>query len=708
MRRRAAALALALLAAAPAAAQEAASILADRVVVEGDVLTAQGSVAVTYGATRLTASAIRYDRAADAVTIAGPIRVEDGEGAVILADAAALDEDLEAGILTSARLVLDRQLQIAAAEIARAGGVSRLTRAVASSCHVCAGNPVPLWEIRARRVTYDEAERFLYFDRAQLRVAGQPVLFLPRLRLPGPGNDRARGFLVPRLRSTSLLGTGLVAPYFLPLGPQADLTFSPYLSPETRTLGLRYRQAFRRGALAIEGALTQDGLRDEGARGYAFAEGRFALPRGFALGFDLRAASDDAYLLDYGVSDEDRLASVVSVARARPGEYVETRLLAFQDLRGRDVAETSPRVQVGFLWDRRLATGLGTFDLALSGDGYLRDASREVDTAADRDAIPDGRDAMRLGARADWRGARVLPGGLVLAGTGGLAADRFEIGDDAAFPDRVTRVLPTLGAELRWPLRRAGRSGAVDLLEPALAVFWSPERPDRPPNEDSTRLELDAGNLLSASRFAGEDATERGARAALGLSWRRFGPAGWETGATLGRVLGTDDDDRLSEGAASDWLAAFDVDTGAGLRLGSRALVDDDLNLSAGEAVLAYAAGPVSLDAGYVWLAGATGLDGIARPRTNQLALDADWAITRRWSGSVALRYDLRDAQAQSGALGLVWRNECAEVDLSVSRRFEESASLDDETRFGLSVALLGFGGREAATGPSTCDPVFR
>ena len=711
--RRAVALAVALWA-APAAAQEAATLVADRVRVEAETLIAEGDVEVIQGGTRLTASSIRYERGDGSVTIEGPIRVDDGAGAVIVAEAGALDAELEAGILVGARLVLDRQLQIAAAEVARDGEVTRLTRAVASSCRVCAANPTPLWEIRAARVTLDDAERRLTFDRAQLRVAGVPVLYLPRLSLPGPGVERARGFLVPRLRSTSRLGTGLIAPYFVPLGPHADLTFGPYLSTRTRTLDLRYRQAFRRGAVELSGALTSDDIRGEEGRGYAFAEGAFALPRGFGLDFALRASSDETYLLDYGISDEDRLPSVVTVSRVRPDALSEARVLAFQDLRGRDVAATSPRFQTGFEWTRRIARAdLGVVTLGVSGDAYLRDSTLARDTAVDRDAIADGRDALRLGARAGWRGARVLPGGVEGAGLARLDADVFAVGDDDAFPREAARILPTLGAELRWPLRRAAPSGAVDVLEPLLLVAWSPDGPDRPPPEDSARAELDAANLGALSRFPGEDAVERGARASLALGWRRLDPAGWEVGATVGRVLRETADDRLApgtglDGTASDWLAAVDLDTGAGLSLGSRTLIGDDLDLSASEAVLLYEREGLSLDAGYVWLAATTGADGIARGRTSQVTLDADMALTRRWSGSAGLRYDFRTERAQTAGLGVTWRNDCAEVDLSVSRRFEDSSSLDPETRFGLSVALLGFGDREAGPGRSACEPRIR
>ena len=696
-----------------ASAQEAATLVADRIRVEPTgALVAEGDVVATLGETRLTAEAIRYDRDTDALTITGPIRVEDGAG-VVEAQAAALDADLEEGILTGARLVLDRQLQIAAAEIARAGDVSRLTRAVASSCQVCAANPVPLWEIRAARVTYDEAERLLYFDRAQFRIAGVPVLYLPRLRLPGPGNDRARGLLVPRLRSTSRLGTGVIAPYFVPLGPHRDLTLAPYLSPRTRTLQLRYRQAFRRGAVEVTGAATSDDIRGDDLRGYAFAEGAFALPRGFELGFDLRGASDDTYLLDYGVSDDDRLRSEIYATRARLREFVGVRLVGFQDLRGRGVASTAPNLQTAFVYDRRFLPGAGTLDLRASGDAYRRDSTRDVDTRVDRDSIADGRDAVRLGASADYRVARIAPGGVVLAGLARLDADTFEVADDAAFPDRVTRILPTLGAELRWPLRRVAAAGAVDVLEPLLAAAWSPEGPDMPPPEDSARVELDGANLLAVSRFPGEDAVERGARAGLGLSWRRFGAAGWTTGVTVGRVLRSDRDPRLAsgtglDGRASDWLAAVDLDTGAGLRFEARTLLGEDLDLTRSEAVLGYAGEGLSVDAGYVWLSAVEGPDGIARRDISQLVLDADVVLTRRWAGSAAVRYDFEAERAQTAGVGLTWRNECAELDLSVSRRFEDSSSLEPETRFGLSVALLGFGDREAARGRAACSPTYR
>ncbi len=120
------------------------------------------------------------------MTITGPIRMVDASGnTVILADSAALDRDLRNGILNGARLVLARELQLAANRIARQEGrYTVLDRVVASSCQICATNPTPLWEIRARRVTHDSLTRQLYFEHAQFRAMGVPLAWLPALRSP--------------------------------------------------------------------------------------------------------------------------------------------------------------------------------------------------------------------------------------------------------------------------------------------------------------------------------------------------------------------------------------------------------------------------------------------------------------------------------------------------------------------------------------------
>lgn len=113
----------------PVRAQEAqappapATLVADRIVANPDgTLIAEGAVEIFYDGRSLKAERLTYDRLADTLEITGPIQLSSGPGFVLIASQAELGTDLQEGILQSARLVLDRQVQIAAVEIQRVNG----------------------------------------------------------------------------------------------------------------------------------------------------------------------------------------------------------------------------------------------------------------------------------------------------------------------------------------------------------------------------------------------------------------------------------------------------------------------------------------------------------------------------------------------------------------------------------------------------------
>ena len=70
------------------------------------------------------------------------------------------------------------------------------------------------------------------------------------------------------------------------------------------------------------------------------------------------------------------------------------------------------------------------------------------------------------------------------------------------------------------------------------------------------------------------------------------------------------------------------------------------------------------------------------------------------WQARLSNRYDLEARRASNAGLGLMFRNECLLVDLSLSRRFTSSTSVRPTTDLSVSVELLGFGG-STAPGPS-------
>jgi LPS-assembly protein len=633
---------------------------------------------------------VRYERAGERLFIDGPITLSDGISTTVLADSAELDADLRNGVLLGAQMVLDQELQLAAPRIDRVDGrYVQLSRAVATSCRVCANNPTPLWEIRADRVIHDRETRKIHFEGAQFRLAGVPVGYLPRFRISDPTVERADGVLVPRLFTSTLLGAGVQVPYFLTFGEHADVQLIPWLSPDTSTLETRYRQRFRFGQLNARAAVSEDDLND-GLRAFLFADWYFLLPGEFVLDGDLELVSDPSYLSNYDFSDKDRLDSSIAVRRTNATEDIFLEFVAFRTLRGPEL-EFRDQVTARLL-EGRYEKALPTGDLG--GQAWLRLDTTALVRPSNRDVV--GRDVTRLGAEAAWRADAVTGGGLVAAVETGLASGLYLIRNDPNFEDTAIEGTPYAALELRWPFQRTD-GGTSQLLEPALFAAWSETLGDAVPNEDSTLIDFDEGNLLDLSRFPGRDRTETGLRAALGLRYALDTEAGSSLGATLGRVFwaenpGLDTPSAGLSGTVSDWLLSFSYDYRDSLRLISRSLIADEGDLSRSETRLDWQWPRFGLGTVYTYIEA----DPADRrfEATSEWTLDAGFRFNENWSSDVDWRYNATDAGFVDAELGLRYENECVRLDLSLSRNFASSATVTPSTEFGFAVAFGGFGDR--------------
>ncbi len=684
----------------------AATLLADRIDVAGDqTLTASGGVVVWHQGARLVADRIVVDGETGDLTIEGPIHLSrpnapDPEtDAILIADSAQLDSALQDGIVMGARLVLARELQLASTRLERRedGRISQLDNVVASSCQICATDPTPLWEIRARSIIHDADTRLITFDRPQLRALGVPLAYVPfRVTAPDPSVERRSGFLRPEIRTTSGLGFGVKLPYFQTLGDSADVTFTPYVSESrTRTLELRYRQAFTNGATEWNGAISRDDLREGETRGYLFGAAQFLLPRDYRLALQVQQASDRAYLLDYGITDADRLWSGVSVERVRRDKLFWGRVGNYETLREDEDNATSPAQVADAIWMRRMTPRL------IGGEALLEWSAHAHRRPSDLDVV--GRDVARASVGVDWRRNQILPGGVVAAALAGLDADLYRIAQDDRFDDIVTRVDPQVGVELRWPLA-GGAGGATHIVEPVVQVLYSPRGRDEDiPNEDSRLIEFDEGNLFSDNRFPGWDVRETGLRANIGATWTRIDPTGWSIGVTGGRVLRARDADNFAPdsplgGRSSDWLLAANFDSGRGLAVANRALFDDEARVSRNELRVGWLRPDLNLSAGYIWIDRDEDEGRVVN--ASELAANVGWQIADGWWGEAETRYDFAADRAQRAALRVAYRNECITLETGLSRRFSSSDLLRAETSFDLSVRLGGFGAQE--DGPGT------
>jgi LPS-assembly protein len=262
--------------------------------------------------------------------------------------------------------------------------------------------------------------------------------------------------------------------------------------------------------------------------------------------------------------------------------------------------------------------------------------------------------------------------------------------------------------ELRWPWARVDGAGGADVIEPVVQLVWSRPAPaNHVPNEDSTLVEFDEGNLFGFSRFAGADRREGGTRINAGLQWTRTTPDGWHVAGSVGRVIRLSGPAQFTAasglaGRRSDWLAALHMAGPQGTVFQGRAVFDDRLTLARGEFRLGLDRARYGLAAGWLYAQ--------ADPLENRPTDTAEWVVDGRvklsdgWTARGSARYDFDARRTTAAALGLEFANECLRMDLTLSRRFTTSATVAPTTDFGVSIDFLGFGGaRPAGPGKQSC-----
>ncbi|MEM8570833.1 MAG: LPS assembly protein LptD [Pseudomonadota bacterium] len=690
--------------AGPAVHAQPASLIADTVTFdeESGLLTAAGNVEAVYEGRILRAESIIYDQNAETIRAVGPLTVQSEDGTVLRAEAAELSPDFARGLIESGQLLVAGQLQLAASEIRRTGErFTTLHRTVASSCVVCEENPTPTWSVRARRITVDDVEERIYFEGARFEVLGLPIAYFPSFSIPDPRITRSTGFLLPSYHQSDLYGLGFKIPYYTVLGPSSDATVTPFLTTDGASLlEGEYRRRFTNGEIDLAGVLAlSDGNGDNG-RGSIDSSGTFRLQQGFVSEFQLKLASDRTFLQEFDYSDEDRLTSFARVQRTETDEFIQLSTIGFQSLREDEDSGSIPFVLPEFKYDRRGS---------LPGIGGIFGANADILGITRR----EGRDVLRGGGGAQWHERWILGNGLVTSALLGGDFDTYLTRNDPNDPNGGDiRIVPVVSTEMSWPLIQT-RGRATHVIEPIAQVIWSEALGSKDvPNEDSQLPELDETNLFSLNRFPGRDRVETGLRANLGVRFNRYDPRGWTLSATVGRVLRARDDADFPDssgltGKLSDYVGAVAVRFDSGLRMNNRTLLDEDLRFRRNEFSLAYEDDRTDLEASYVFFAQEDENPVFGpQPEIGEFGIEAIYRFERNWAMEVLWRYDVAAEENLRAGGGIIYGNECAEFELSVSRRFTSSDNLPPSTSIQFGVRLAGLGdGESRVWPPRACRP---
>ncbi|MBL4768150.1 MAG: LPS assembly protein LptD, partial [Rhodobacteraceae bacterium] len=142
-------------------------------------------------------------------------------------------------------------------------------------------------------------------------------------------------------------------------------------------------------------------------------------------------------------------------------------------------------------------------------------------------------------------------------------------------------------------------------------------------------------------------------------------------------------------GTTSDFVIAGQLKLNKGLSLTAHTLLDNSLRLSKAELRSDWSRNRLRVSGSYLWLE--ADAEEYRDNSVSEIWFDGSYAVTPLWTANANIRYDINDDRATTAGVGVVYQNECIEIDLSVLRRYTSSTSVEPTTDFGFTIALRGF-----------------
>jgi LPS-assembly protein len=729
----AAGLALGVAAVAPARAQDApgsaeevretpAVLQADEVQYEDqrDVVVARGSVEIAQGERILLADKVTYNLETDIITAEGNVSLLQPTGEVLFGDYVEVTGDLREGAMRAFRMLFTDNSRLAAASAVRVDdNRTDMENAVYSPCDLCREDPssAPLWQLRATRVTHDQAAQKVRYRNARWELFGIPLFYTPYLEHPDPTAERQTGLLPITPGYSSDLGATARIPYYIVLSDQADLTLSPLFTSDAGQVAQgTYTRRTGAGEFKVTASLTQargleqsslDNVRlrrrdptvEEGdLRWHVDAEGEFEIDDNWRWSFGLNRVSDDAYLQRYDLGFRDPLESDLTLERFEGENYFAAQALSYQGLRRRDDEPQEPFVlpdaRYFFTSDPdyqggRLFGQLGTLNLMRS----------------------EGRDTQRLSGTLGWERSWRDPVGGEVTFTSVVNADAYTFQDTIDGTDTIDpigqdgetgsagRVFPQAALRYEYPFVRHSQFG-TEVLTPIAQLVVGPNGGNDLdiPNEDSRTFEFGAGNLFALDRLPGRDRVSSGQRIDYGIRYTYTTPEGGGTAdALFGQSYRISTDDVLPEtvgldNSRSDYVGRLSLSPFRYLTTAYDFRMDEE-TLDIGRSDYSLFVGPPAFNvfARYTQITDDEETFNDFRDR-EQINVGLRSRFSRYWSVLASHRRDLQRDAGLSTTLGIGYSDECFRINLRAERQFYPRSDLDPDTSVLLTISLKNLG----------------
>ena len=464
-----------------------------------------------------------------------------------------------------------------------------------------------------------------------------------------------------------------------------------------------YRRAFLRGDLTIDSSFAYDDIED-GQRGHVDLKYTARSPQDYTLDLSLEGVRDEAYLLDYDISDQDFVRSAIELEKTSARENLGISFAHVKSLREDELNGEVPSVALTAHYERRRIPNAFGGDLRLRGDFLSQYRYSNLNSANAPAGQIGGRDTTRATLSSLWDRTWISGSGVVSDISLEAHGDVYYISQDSNYPHVSSYLTPFAGVRLSYPLQRKREQDNL-IIRPTSQLVWSPNKVRAIPNEDSLSIEFDAGNAFLTSRSPGIDLRELGTRLNTGIEvdWQHEG--GDIAELSVVRILPISTPENGISSLAPEWSIAGNYQWGDGSNLETRINLDDDFAPIRSSSRFGFEQGPNQVAITYVYLA----QNSVQQSDTesNSIGLEVDYQLSTLWDSEIEWLFDVEEGKSREATLALSYNNECVQIGFSISRRFTASAIVEPTTTLGIEVELLGITKRvDGTVSKRTCNGI--
>lgn len=675
-----------------------------------EVITAQGFVKLVQAGQSITADTITYNVKDDIAIAEGDVVFTDSDSNQYFAETVELNDQMKSGLIQNLYSELDDGGRVWAKSAVRDSPTQhQLKDARYTPCRACESNPnaTPPWSLRASEVRHDKEAAMISYRNVRFEAGGVPIMYAPYFSHPDGTVNQKSGFLAPEIGFGSDYGFNFMSPYYWALSPSADITAGlRVFSKSAPQLNLQGRKRFENGMLNVTTSSTYseridsiggvDVYKDENFRGHIAVDSLWNINRYWRAGTDLKLATDEQYLDQYDIDDDDVLTNRAYVEGFAGRNYATAELLGFQDLRidsNEDQPNALPLAELSYIAKPNSSLG-----------GRLQWDSSFLSLAR----FGNDQDVNRLSSRLGWKRQDILPFGLTsqidfaVRGDAYYTLDRDIAKKNPSENEKKfdARAIPTANLEIAYPLQKKLTTSQIR-IKPRMSFTARPDIDNDSdiPNEDSVDTQINFTNLFDADRFAGLDLVEDRSRVNYGMEVGYYTDKGDEVTAALGQSYRFDDTDNpFNEGSGFENQQS-DVVGQLGLSLNNHR---DNLNyrfqldgqkLSA-ERHEVYGATKIKdarLSAIYLYEKGSRGTE--FNESREQIRAAAEYDINEKWSIAASALYDLgEDDGLRESIIGIGYDDECYGITAEIQRDLQSEASGANDTTVLMRFRLKNLG----------------